>query len=84
MTATSLIRWLLGHAVPGHVAWATGAPAHRQLAALTGARRASVPASQSDAAAEGEEKEWEPGIWARAAIGIPAEPGIDPPTESRE
>jgi hypothetical protein len=72
MTATSLIRWLLGHAAPGHVAWATGAPAHRQLAALNGARRASIAAVQSgvDAAEAGEEKEWEPGVWARAAIGI--------------
>lgn len=70
MTATSLIRWLLGHAVPGHVAWATGAPAHRQLAPLNGVRRASAAHPAADAAAEGEEKEWEPGLWARAAIGI--------------
>jgi hypothetical protein len=70
MTATSLIRWLLGHAVHGRAAWATGAQAHRHLA-LNGARRASLAAVQPGVDAQGDAaKEWEPGIWARAAAGI--------------
>ncbi|HSU12613.1 hypothetical protein [Longimicrobium sp.] len=72
MSANSLWHWLRSHVEPMRgLAWATGAHGHVLSASVQrpGAR-AVTPTADAATADDGPEKEWEPGVWARAAAAI--------------